>query len=239
MNVLKREFCVQIIKYDSRDIPEIVFYKSGNKNAVIKAVKQFMNNLIPYDRKKVLDALTNTTTTTIKTINAARFKTVDDTYGWYVINATYSVMSVEKPQFNEQGEDVEEKRKNQVLAQKNSLTRLRNEVDFYSIIITELLRKDIIHKIVSGIRINGQNRIVTPSYVFVEKAGISFMFNVMSKNGDIDTFLEKVVDTENDNDFRCTCYKKSFNELSKLMHDLEDISKRVRIAVEKESVSNA
>ena len=117
MNVLKREFCVQIIKYDSRYIPEVVFYKSGNKNAVIKAVKQFMNTLIPYDRKKVLDALTNTTTTTFKTINAARFKTADGAYGWYVINATYSVMSVEKSQFNEQGEDVEEKRKNQVLAQ--------------------------------------------------------------------------------------------------------------------------
>lgn len=235
MNVLKREFYVEIMSCGECCAPNTDFYETGNKNDVIKSVKQFLR-YSKCNRTYVMKALTANCSSKAKSFVVPEYH---DENSYYIFISGYSVTSVEKPQFNEQGEDVEEKRKSQVLAQKNSLTRLRNEVDFYSTIITELLRKDIIHKIVSGIRINGQNRIVTPSYVFVEKAGISFMFNVMSKNGDIDTFLEKFVDTENDNDFRCTCYKKSFKELSKLMHDLEDISKRVRIAVEKESVNNA
>ena len=97
------------------------------------------------------------------------------------------------------------------------------------------MRKDIIRITTSSVSVDDANKLIVPDYVSISKAGMGLMFSVRMKNGYIDAFLENVFDKENDNNFQCTCYKKNFKELSKLMRDLEDISKRVRVAVEEES----
>lgn len=236
MKVLKRYFYVQIIYCGEYSEPSREFYEFGNKNDVIKKVKQFMRNL-KCNRKYVMESLTNNCLSVASSIIVPECGYYEDNNN-YIFISGYSVSSVEKQAFNKQGENVDEKRKNQVLAQQQSETRLRNEIDFYETIIEELLRKDIIRIITSSISVDDANKLVVPDYVSISKAGVSLMFSVIMKNGYIDAFLENVFDKENDNNFKCTCYKKSFEELSKLMHDLEDISKRVRVAVEEESVSN-
>lgn len=230
MKVLKRYFYVQIIYCGKHSEPSREFYAFGNKNNVIKRVKRFMHNSVP-NRKRIMNTLTDISDSAVSSIIVP--DRCDD--GHYILSAGYSVDVVEKQVFNKQGENVDEKRKNQVLAQQQSETRLRNEIDFYKTIITELLRKDIIRVITSSIIVDDANKLIVPDYVSISKAGMSLMFSVIMKNGYIDTFLENVFDKENDNNFKCTCYKKSFKELSKLMHDLEDISKRVRVVVEEES----
>ena len=230
MKALKRHFYVQAIYCGVYSEPTREFYSFGDKNDVIKEVKKLMRNDVS-DRKHIMNKLTSISDSAVSSIIVPERR--GD--GHYILSAGYSVDVVEKAMFNKQGENVDEKRKNQVLAQQQSETRLRNEIDFYKIIITELLRKDIIRIITSSVNVDDMNKFIVPDCVSISKAGLGLMFSVRMKNGYIYAFLENVFDKENDNNFKCTCYKKNFKELSKLMHDLEDISKRVRVAVEEES----